>query len=339
MIGLAGPYDFLPLRSEKLKTLFGPEPERPLSQPINFVTPQAPPMLLAAGAADTTVDPGNTRRLAARLRRSGATVEEQLYRGAGHRVLIGAFASPLAPLLPVRRATLRFIARRHAAGTQRCVDADAGGHGVGVLSLAMMLAWVVQRRAGNAGWVDVVWTFALGLAGIVYALVPAPGTWRAAAWLVAALAVAVGAAAGRLHPWQRTRHGAEDSRYAQLRADWGEAFQRRMFGFLQIQAAVAALLALSLLLAARNPAALGAGDAAALVVFRSRSWAAAPPTSSCAASAATRPTAGRSATPGCGDCRATRTISSSGSGWLRLSAARDLRPRTRWAGWRWPRRR
>ncbi len=126
VIGLAGPYDFLPVRTEKLKTLFGPEPERPLSQPINFVTPQAPPMLLAAGAADTTVDPANTRRLAARLRRDGVRVEEKLYRGSGHRVLIGAFAAPLSFLAPVRRDTLRFITQHGApAGTRSaCVEAD-----------------------------------------------------------------------------------------------------------------------------------------------------------------------------------------------------------------------
>lgn len=43
-----------------------------------------------------------------------------------------------------------------------------------LLSLLMMLAWTVQRRFGNAGWVDVVWSFALGLAGVIYALTPAP---------------------------------------------------------------------------------------------------------------------------------------------------------------------
>ncbi|MDE2200519.1 MAG: alpha/beta hydrolase [Rhodospirillales bacterium] len=111
VIGLAGPYDFLPLRSPTLKAIFGPEAAWPASQPITYVTPSAPPMLLAAGTADRVVDPGNARRLAARLRSEGATGELHLYRGLGHRALIGGFASVLAPLLPVRRATLRFIAR------------------------------------------------------------------------------------------------------------------------------------------------------------------------------------------------------------------------------------
>jgi len=116
VIGLAGPYDFLPLRSPTLKAIFGPEAAWPASQPITYVTASAPPMLLAAGTADRVVDPGNTQRLAARLRAAGAAAEVRLYRGLGHRALIGGFASALAPLLPVRRAVLRFIARCGGTG-------------------------------------------------------------------------------------------------------------------------------------------------------------------------------------------------------------------------------
>ncbi len=140
------------------------------------------------------------------------------------------------------------------------------------VSLAMMLAWAVQRRTGNAGWVDVIWTFALGGAGVVYALAGVlPGAWAGnpggkRAWLAAALAAAWALRLGG-YILRRTSHGTEDARYAKLRAEWGEGFQRRMFGFLQIQAAAAALLALAMLLAARNPAPLGIGDAAGVVVF------------------------------------------------------------------------
>ncbi len=132
------------------------------------------------------------------------------------------------------------------------------------VSLAMMLAWAVQRRTGNAGWVDVIWTFALGGAGVAYALAGGAGGLRA--WLVAALAAAWALRLGG-YILRRTSHGTEDARYARLRAEWGEGFQRRMFAFLQIQAAVAALLALAMLLAARNPAPLGIGDAAGAAVF------------------------------------------------------------------------
>ena len=115
VVGLAGPYDFLPLQSETLKQIFGPEELRPASQPINFVTAGAPPMLLATGDADTTVLPRNTERLAARLRAAGNQVEAISYPGLGHAPLMGAFAAPLGFLAPVRRDVLRFIAERSVA--------------------------------------------------------------------------------------------------------------------------------------------------------------------------------------------------------------------------------
>ncbi len=109
VIGLAGPYDFLPLNTPTLQAIFGPETAEPLSQPINYVSAAAPPMLLLAARDDNTVDPGNTLRLAARLRAAGAHVEDELYPGVGHKTLIGAFSGPLTFLAPVRAATVRFI--------------------------------------------------------------------------------------------------------------------------------------------------------------------------------------------------------------------------------------
>ncbi len=111
MIGLAGPYDFLPLDSDMLRDLFGPPDQLPLTQPINFVTPDAPPMFLAAGSADRTVDPGNTRRLAAKARAVGATVREAIYPGVDHRTLIGAIAAPLRFLAPTLHDCLGFLGR------------------------------------------------------------------------------------------------------------------------------------------------------------------------------------------------------------------------------------
>lgn len=138
----------------------------------------------------------------------------------------------------------------------------------GFLGAAMALAWGVQHRTRNAGWVDAIWTFALGLAGLAYALAPVPGI----AWpgprqmLTATLLVAWSLRLG-VHIVRRTRGSAEDARYAQFRRDWGAAFERRMFWFLQIQAVAAALLALSMRLAAANPGPLGARDIAGAAVF------------------------------------------------------------------------
>jgi steroid 5-alpha reductase family enzyme len=135
------------------------------------------------------------------------------------------------------------------------------------LVVAMTIAWLIQRRTSNAGWVDVVWSFALGAAGVIYALYPLhTGMPSARQFLIAALAAFWSLRLG-LHIAARTVHGSEDSRYAQFRRDWGGTFQRRMFWFLQIQATVAALLALSMLLVARNPRSLSVPDAAAGAVL------------------------------------------------------------------------
>jgi acetyl esterase/lipase len=115
VIGLSGPYDFLPLQSATLKEIFGPEAERPASQPINFVTPGAPPMLLATGADDTTVLPRNSARLAAKLRQADNQAELITYPGVGHAAIVGAFAAPLGFVAPVKRDVLRFIAERSQA--------------------------------------------------------------------------------------------------------------------------------------------------------------------------------------------------------------------------------
>jgi acetyl esterase/lipase len=109
LIGLAGPYDFLPLRSPVLKEIFGPESGLAATQPINFVDGGAPPTLLATGDGDTSVKPGNSTRLAARIREHGGTVEVKIYPGISHRTLIGAFSLPLRPLAPVLRDVAQFI--------------------------------------------------------------------------------------------------------------------------------------------------------------------------------------------------------------------------------------
>ncbi len=72
--------------------------------------------------------------------------------------------------------------------------------------------------------------------------------------LVSALVAAWSLRLG-LHLWRRTAGAAhEDARYAEFRVAWGEAFQPRMFAFLQAQALATALLTLAMLAAARNPA-------------------------------------------------------------------------------------
>jgi acetyl esterase/lipase len=113
MVGLAGPYDFLPLHSAELRRVFGASGDGmapAATQPVTFADIRSPPMLLMAGTADTVVDPGNTRRLAARLQAAGARVETRFYPGVGHREIIGAIAPVLRFLAPTLRDCVAFLA-------------------------------------------------------------------------------------------------------------------------------------------------------------------------------------------------------------------------------------
>jgi acetyl esterase/lipase len=83
VIGIAGPYDFLPLKDDELIAIFGGA-NRPETQPIHYIDGVRPPMLLETGTEDTIVSPGNTSRLAARLRATGSPVQERQYPGIGH---------------------------------------------------------------------------------------------------------------------------------------------------------------------------------------------------------------------------------------------------------------
>lgn len=113
VVGLAGPYDFLPLHSDVLKRIFAPAGgDLSSSQPINYVRGNAAPMLLLSGLADKTVRPENSRRLAARIRAAGGSAETRFYKHVNHTMLIGTFSPLLRPLAPALKDTMAFIGAR-----------------------------------------------------------------------------------------------------------------------------------------------------------------------------------------------------------------------------------
>ncbi len=127
------------------------------------------------------------------------------------------------------------------------------------LVLAAMLAvmgvgWFVQRAANNGGWADVFWTYGTGASCAAAALIPFGGhgapDWRQimVAGLVAAWSLRLGT-----YIALRVANGPEDVRYAQFRKEWRGAFQGRMIGLMAVQAPATALLAISVLFAARQP--------------------------------------------------------------------------------------
>lgn len=95
LIGIAGPYDFLPIKAATLKKIFAPESAWPASQPIRFVDGGEPPMLLMHGADDRTVAPDNSRNLAAAVNAAGGTAALKIYPDTGHSDILAPLAAPL----------------------------------------------------------------------------------------------------------------------------------------------------------------------------------------------------------------------------------------------------
>jgi acetyl esterase/lipase len=116
VIGLSGPYDFLPLDTPTTRRVFGGAPDLAATQPVNLVTPAAPPMFLATGDGDRTVYPRNTVSLARRLRACGVPAIERHYPGIGHAGLLLALAKPFRRRAPVLDEIAAFVANTVRAG-------------------------------------------------------------------------------------------------------------------------------------------------------------------------------------------------------------------------------
>lgn len=129
----------------------------------------------------------------------------------------------------------------------------------------MAAAFVVAERSGKSGFIDAIWSASTGVAAVAMALWPADGTQSPRQWLAAfVMAVWTARLAGHIG-LRAARHG-DDPRYAHLRASWGAAAWRKLFVFLQIQAACGLLLVAAVAAAARNPLPLGCLDGLAVAV-------------------------------------------------------------------------
>lgn len=108
MIGLAGPYAAIPTNDPHMDKIF-PAALRERALPIAFVTGKKPPMLLAAGTADTDVDPSNSDRFADALRAHGDAVELKKYPGYDHDTIFESFSAAQDTVSPVLADVTAFI--------------------------------------------------------------------------------------------------------------------------------------------------------------------------------------------------------------------------------------
>lgn len=113
-IGLAGPYEFLPIINPSVKPVFHHPDTPPDSQPIVHASAASPPALLISAAEDLLVDPQrNTGAMAARLREAGVPVTERYFDRVGHSTLIGSLSPPLRGFAPTLEEVVGFVGHRH----------------------------------------------------------------------------------------------------------------------------------------------------------------------------------------------------------------------------------
>jgi steroid 5-alpha reductase family enzyme len=137
--------------------------------------------------------------------------------------------------------------------------------GLAVMVAVMTALWLMQRRTGNAGVVDVGWSAGVGIVGALAAVLGAG--WAPRRLLVGAM-IAVWSLRLAVYIARRLAGEPEDGRYTRLREEWGAAFQARAFVFFQAQALLAALFALPVWVVAADPRpGWGARDVVAVIVW------------------------------------------------------------------------
>lgn len=109
-IGLAGPYDFLPIGDAKTQVAFN-WPSTPAdSQPLVHASRASPPALLLAPTNDTVVSAQrSTVALANKLKNSGVRVQSELFDSVSHVTLVASMASVLRGRAPVLERITAFV--------------------------------------------------------------------------------------------------------------------------------------------------------------------------------------------------------------------------------------
>jgi acetyl esterase/lipase len=111
LIGLAGPYDFVPFDVDASRAAFGGWPDARDTQPVTWAGAGDPPALLLLGREDRTVQARNSVSLAARLHAGGVPVDLRSYPKLGHVGMVTAIARPFRGRAPVLNDMAAFVDR------------------------------------------------------------------------------------------------------------------------------------------------------------------------------------------------------------------------------------
>lgn len=114
-IGIAGPYDFLPIGVREVQVAFEWPNTPPDSQALFHAKASSPRALLLAPTKDNLVDTQrSTVGMAKRLQAAGVSVQSELFDSVSHVTIIGALARPLRGLAPVLERVASFVTGKSA---------------------------------------------------------------------------------------------------------------------------------------------------------------------------------------------------------------------------------
>lgn len=118
LVGLAGPYDFDPLKYSGIRPIFETAEDPDTARPVTFARAGAPPALLIHGTDDGTVRPRNSETLARRLQAAGVPARYVPLVNVGHSGILLSLAEPFrdrAPVVEEIRAFVDGLDRRKAS--------------------------------------------------------------------------------------------------------------------------------------------------------------------------------------------------------------------------------
>ena len=116
--------------------------------------------------------------------------------------------------------------------------------------------WTWQLKTENAGMVDPVWAYSLGLVAVLYAVL---GTGDPVSRALTALGGLVWGVRLGTHLWRRNYGKPEDARYRRFRDEWGDKAASKMFWFFQVQVVISMLLSIAFMVPSyrSSPPAIG----------------------------------------------------------------------------------
>ena len=116
--------------------------------------------------------------------------------------------------------------------------------------------WTWQLKTENAGMVDPVWAYSLGLVAVLYAVL---GTGDPVSRALTALGGLVWGVRLGTHLWRRNYGKPEDARYRRFRDEWGDKAASKMFWFFQVQVVISMLLSIAFMVPSYRSSPLAIG--------------------------------------------------------------------------------